>query len=52
MLILAILHGTEGHSGTWVKSPNAQGEFDLWQLSGDAQLLSYLDELRIPHHNL
>jgi putative transposase len=40
------LNSTEGHSGSEPKRLKARGETDLWLLNGNAQLLSWLDELR------
>ncbi|MBP0003541.1 MAG: transposase, partial [Cyanobacteria bacterium SBC] len=40
------LNSTQGHWGTGVKSPNAQGENDRWLADSDISHLSRLVELR------
>ena len=41
------LNSTLGHTESGAKSSKAQGETDLWLVSGNGNLLSLLDELRI-----
>ncbi|MBP0001590.1 MAG: hypothetical protein J7641_21810 [Cyanobacteria bacterium SID2] len=45
-VLVEYLNSTQGHWGTGVKSPNAQGENDRWLTDSDISHLSRLVELR------
>ena len=49
-LLAQYINSTVGHTESGVKSSKAQGQSDLWIVSGNTNILSRLDELRINNY--